>query len=137
MPENGAWHAQVTCSSPYRCAGPRRPRRGVGPTGRRGVARRAQRVLPSPIAAALPNATPHERRPTLHEDEDPVVVLNGVGDRLIDPADVDGHTRYRLLIEDRYPDVFVLEEPHARHLPVEDRDGEVELATVKGTRKTR
>lgn len=64
------------------------------------------------------------------------MVLNGVGDRLIDPADVDGH---RLLVEDRYPDVFVLEEPHARHLPVEDRDGEVEdeLATVKGTRKTR
>jgi hypothetical protein len=48
-------------------------------------------------------------RPTLDDDETHVVVINRIDDTRMGLPDVDAFIQYRLLMEERYPDVVVPE----------------------------
>jgi hypothetical protein len=50
-----------------------------------------------------------DARPTLDDDETYVVVVNRIDDTRMGLPDVDAFIQYRLLVEDRYPDIVVPE----------------------------
>ena len=108
MPENEVPPAEPTCLGVSRCAARPARRRGAGRTSPRGARRRPRRLAPRPTAVTLPGPALPDPRPTPPQDENPVLVVNSSNDLRLRQASIDVFTEYRLLVEDRYPDVYVL-----------------------------
>src|SRR5579871_2858906 len=91
---------------PHRCKGPR-PRPGFAHVGPGATSRRGQQVHSSSTADSFPPSIPDAASAMRYSAENLERASTPIGEIHVVLAHQSGPRRYRLLIEDRYPEVVV------------------------------